>query len=100
MRGGEYKCRVSKMHLKLRDEQLKTSRYIHTLLYKNLMVTARQKSIIDIHTKRKKEAKPNTKDSHQITDIEIRLVVAKGEAGGGGKDWEFGISRCKLIKDG
>ena len=31
------------------------------------MVTARQKSIIDIHTKRKKEAKPNTKDSHQIT---------------------------------
>ena len=25
------------------------------------------------------------------------LVVAKGEGGGGGMDWEFGISRCKLL---
>ena len=24
-------------------------------------------------------------------------MVAKGEAGGGGKDWEFGVSRCKLV---
>ena len=24
------------------------------------------------------------------------LVVAKGEGSGGGKDWELGISRCKL----
>ena len=31
------------------------------------MVTAKQKSIIDIHTKKKKESKHNTKDSHQIT---------------------------------
>ena len=31
------------------------------------MVTANQKSTIDIHTKRKKECKHNTKDSHQIT---------------------------------
>ena len=30
-------------------------------------------------------------------DIENRLVVVKGERGGGGKDWEFGISRCKLL---
>ena len=26
-----------------------------------------------------------------------QLVVAKGEGGGGGMDWEFGISRCKLL---
>ena len=26
-----------------------------------------------------------------------RFVVAKGEGGGGGKDWEFGISRCKQL---
>ena len=26
-----------------------------------------------------------------------RLVVAKGETGGRGKNWEFGISRCKLL---
>ena len=24
-------------------------------------------------------------------------MVAKGEGDGGGKDWEFGISRCKLL---
>ena len=24
-------------------------------------------------------------------------MVAKGEWGGGGMDWEFGISRCKLF---
>ena len=26
-----------------------------------------------------------------------RLVVAKGEEGGKGLDWKFGISRCKLV---
>ena len=38
-----------------------------------------------------------------ITDIENRLVVTKGEESRGGKDWEYGISRCKLscnIQDG
>ena len=30
------------------------------------MVTANQKSITDIHTKKKKESKHNTKDSYQI----------------------------------
>ena len=34
------------------------------------------------------------KETHSI---ENRLVVAKGEGGGGGKDWEFGVSRCKLV---
>ena len=34
---------------------------------------------------------------NRLTDIENRLVVAKGEGDGGGKDWEFGISRCKLL---
>ena len=28
---------------------------------------------------------------------ENRLVVAKGEGGGRGQEWEFGISRCKLV---
>ena len=31
------------------------------------------------------------------TDIENRLVVAKGKGGGRRMDWEFGISRCKLL---
>ena len=34
---------------------------------------------------------------NRLTDIENRLVVAKEEGNGGGKDWEFGISRCKLV---
>ena len=39
---------------------------------------------------------PINKD-RDSTDIENRLLVAKGEEGWGGKDWEFGISRCKLL---
>ena len=31
------------------------------------MVTTNQKPIVDIHTKKKKESKHNTKDRHQIT---------------------------------
>ena len=31
-----------------------------------------------------------------LTDTENRLVVTK-EGVGGGMDWEFGISRCKLL---
>ena len=38
----------------------------------------------------------STKQS-RLTDIENRLVVAKGEGGGGRMEWEFGISRCKLL---
>ena len=26
-----------------------------------------------------------------------QICVAKGKRGGGGKDWEFGLSRCKLL---
>ena len=31
------------------------------------------------------------------TDAQNRLVVAKGEGGESGMDWEFGVSRCKLV---
>ena len=55
------------MHWKLRDQQLKTILYIYRLLYQNLMGTANQKSMIDTHTKKKKQSKHNTKDRHQIT---------------------------------
>ena len=55
MRGGEYMCRIFEIHLKLRDQQIKTTVYIYRLLYQNLMVTTNEKSIIDIHTKKKKE---------------------------------------------
>ena len=34
---------------------------------------------------------------NRLTDIENRLLVAKGRGGGGGLDWEFGISRCQLL---
>ena len=38
----------------------------------------------------------NISTKQRLTDIENRLVVAKGE-GEGWVDWEFGISRCKLL---
>ena len=31
--------------------------------------------------------------TNRLTDLEIRLVVAKG----GDENWEFGIIRCKLL---
>ena len=34
---------------------------------------------------------------NRLVDIENRLVVAKGERGGRGMDWEFGVGRCKLL---
>ena len=35
------------------------------------------------------------------TDIENRLVAAKGETADGERtDWEFGTSRCKLLHTG
>ena len=56
--GVEYKCRATKMHLKLRDQQLKIIIYMYIkLLYKNFMVIINQKSIIDTHTKRKRNTK-------------------------------------------
>ena len=53
VRGGEYKCRILEMHLKLSEQLLKTILYIYRLLYQNLMVMANQKSTIDTHTKKK-----------------------------------------------
>ena len=50
MRRGEHKCRILEMHLKLKDQQLKTILFIYRLLYQNLMITANQKSVIDTHT--------------------------------------------------
>jgi len=35
-----------------------------------------------------KMSEPNTQN---------RLLVAKGMRGGSGMDWEFGVSRCKLL---
>ena len=33
----------------------------------------------------------------QTLDIENRLVVAKGKGVGGVREWEAGVSRCKLF---
>ena len=59
MQGG-----VFKMHLKWRDQPLKTITFIYRLLYENLRVTANQNSILDIHAK--KAVQKNTKNSHYI----------------------------------
>ena len=49
----DYKCRTFGMHLKLRDQQLKTIMYIYRLIYQNLMVTANKKSMRYTHEKEK-----------------------------------------------
>ena len=40
---------------------------------------------------------PDLWNRNRFTDIANRLGVDKGEEDGGGKDREFGISRCKLL---
>ena len=34
---------------------------------------------------------------NRLIDIENRFMVAKGEGGKSGMDWEFGVSRYKLL---
>ena len=48
------------MHLKLKDQQLKTILFIYRLLYQNLMVTANCKSTIDTQKRN-----PNTTSNHK-----------------------------------
>ena len=35
--------------------------------------------------------------TNKPTDIETRLMIAREEMGGSGIDWEFGVSRWKLL---
>ena len=44
MRSREYKCRKWELHLKLRDQKLKTNLYIYRLLYQNLIGNENQKT--------------------------------------------------------
>ena len=62
---GEEKCKISRMGLNLRDNQLKVNTYI--LFNMNLMVTTRQKTYNRYTYKKRRESKQNTKNSHQIT---------------------------------
>ena len=39
----------------------------------------------------------NLSTEKKITDLENRLVAAPGGGGGSGRDWEFGVNRCKLL---
>ena len=66
-RRGEHKCSILEMHLKLKDQQLKTILFLYRLLYQNLMVTANQKSTIDTQ-KRKRN-----------TNTTLKLVIKSQE---------------------
>ena len=39
----------------------------------------------------------NLQNRNRLTDMENRLVVVKGDGGWRGMDWEFGVSKCKLL---
>ena len=77
MRGGEYKCKIVKIHLKLRDQQLKAMMYIYRYRYKYINIDNidiykphgnHKPKICNIYnTKKRRGSRYNTKDSHQIT---------------------------------
>ena len=74
-RRGEYKCRILKMHLKLRDEQLKTILYIYVDWQVKTMVTLNQKGYLQ----QIKKTHTHTKKGNQSTTLKI---VIKSEENG------------------
>ena len=53
------------------------SKYKYRPHTKTSMVTTKQRSMIDIHTKKKKESKHNTKDSHRIIKKGIKKYATE-----------------------
>ena len=76
VRRGEHKCRILKMHLKLKEQELKTILFIYRLLFQNLTITANQKSTIH---KQEKGIQHNTNVSHQITRKQQRKIKELGK---------------------
>ena len=60
--------------------------YIWNLKYNTNDISIKQKQQMNISIKQK-----------QLSDIEDDLWLPRGMEGGGRKDWEFEISRCKLV---
>ena len=63
----------------------------------------KQKTKVSHFIKTKQESKIIHKwtylqNRNRLTGTENRLVVAKGEEGGGGMHWESGVGRCKLLR--
>ena len=103
------------------DEWIKKMWYIYTMEYNSVIkkneimpfaATWLQPAMIILSEVRKR--KTNTIWHHLYVESKIwhnlnlstkqkqthrqnRLVDAKGEGGGSGMDWEFGVSRCKLL---
>ena len=42
-------------------------------------------------------AQMNLSIEKKIMDLENRLVVAKGEGGASGREWELGVNRCRML---
>ena len=42
----------------------------------------------------------NLSPEKKIMDLEKRLVVAKGEGGGTGRDWELGVNEYRMLPSG
>ena len=62
------------MHLKLKDQQLKTVLFIYRPLYQNFMETTNQKSTID---EKKKKNQPTHKEKQSKTTL--KLVIKSEE---------------------
>ena len=56
VRRGKYKCRILKMYLKLRGQQLKTILHIYIMQYQNLSENTYQKCTTDTRIKKKSSA--------------------------------------------
>ena len=55
------------MHFKLREQQAEIILNTYRQIYQNIRGTANQITVMVTHIKKKKQAKPNTKNGQQIT---------------------------------
>ena len=76
LRRGGYKCRISEVQLKLKEQQLKTMLFIYGPLYQIFMVTANWKSTINTH---KTKRNPNIKGKLVVKSQEKRLKEEGGK---------------------
>ena len=76
LRRGGYKCRILEVHLKLKEQKLKTMLFIYRPLYQIFMVTANWKSTINTQ---KTKMNPNIKGKWVVKSQEMRLKEEGGK---------------------
>ena len=83
------------MHLNLSEDQLKILCFIYRLLYMNLIVTTKPKSIIRTQKVMTKKSKDNSKENHQTQSEETKRK--RNEQRGTTKITRKRLTKCNMF---